>query len=286
MVLSGMASALARLSFFDPTGDGDLGRARAAAERAVAAAPDAGEPHLALGSVLFQRGELPAAVRSLRAAVLRAPGLAEGQGALGRVFAEAGAVPEAERRLEASLLLDPEAFPPRMELIRIAALLRRWDRVDAHLALFQRGAPTYRAWVLHSRYDLWRGRRFQEPAYAAELSRGEGPLALASRLVYGLHEHGRLPADAPDLLAVADAVPGLRGRLYLYQVTAEIHGFLGEGDRALVAVESAARQGLLDRLWLERCPLLDDLREHPRYREAHAEVTHRAEAVLAAYREA
>jgi eukaryotic-like serine/threonine-protein kinase len=286
IILSGMASALARLSFFDPAGEGDLTRARAAAERAVAAAPDAGEPHLALGSVLFQLGEVPAAVRSLRAAVLRAPGLSEGQGALGRVFAEVGAVPEAERRLEASLLLDPEALPPRMELTRVAALFRRWDHVDAHLAALRGDKPGLRFWVLHSRYDLWRGRRFEDAAYGAEIARNEGPLALASRLVYALHEHGRLPDGAPDLLAVADAVPGLRGRLYLYQITAEIHGFLGEIEPAITAVEKAARQGLLDRLWLERCPLLDRVRDHPRYPAAHAEVARRTEAILAAYREA
>jgi serine/threonine-protein kinase len=286
LILSGMASALARLSFFDPAGDGNLTRARAAAERAVAAAPDAGEPHLALGSVLFQLGEVPAAIRTLRSAVLRAPGLSEGQAALGRVFAEIGAVPEAERRLEASLLLDPEALPARQELIRIAALLGRWDRVDEHLAALRGDNPGLRYWVIRSRYDLWRHRRFVDAAFVAELSRNKGPIARASHLLYALHEHRRLPEGAPDPLLLAESAPGLRARLYLYQLAAEIRGFLGEVEPAITAVERAARQGLIDRLWLERCPLLDAVRAHPRYPAAHAEVARRTEAVLAAYREA
>jgi serine/threonine-protein kinase len=286
LILSGMAATLARLSFFDPAGDGDLARARATAERAVAAAPDAGEPHLALGSVLFQLGEIPAAVRSLRSAVLRAPGLSEGQAALGRIFAEIGAVPEAERRLEASLLLDPESTPPRMELVRIAALHGRWDRVEEHITAFRAEKTGLRYWVLRSRYDLWRRRRFEDAAFAAEISRSQGPLGEASRLVYGLHEHGRLPDGATDPMLLAESVRGLRARLYLYQVTAEIRGFLGEVEPAITAVEKAAEQGLLDRLWLERCPLLDEVRAHPRYPAAHAEVARRTEAVMTAYREA
>jgi serine/threonine-protein kinase len=284
IVLSGMASALARLAFFSPEGEADLGRARAAAERAVAAAPDAGEPYLALGSVLFQVGDLRAAVRAMRTAVLRAPGLAEGQAALGRVFAEAGAVEDADRRLSAALLLDPETLPPRLELMRVAALVGRWESVEAHLAVFRRAVPGLRHGIQRSRFDLWRRRRTVDETYAEELTRTEGVLGLAPRLVYALHEHGGLPPGAPDLQTVAEGVRGLRGRLYLLQIAAEIHGFLRDRPRTLAAVESAARHGLLDRLWVERCPLLDDVRDDPRFQAAQADVQRRAEDILFAYR--
>jgi serine/threonine-protein kinase len=285
IVLSGMASALARLAFFSPEGESDLARARAVAERAVAAAPEAGEPHLALGSVLFQAGDLRAAVRALRTAVLRAPGLAEGQAALGRVFAEAGAVDDADRRLSAALLLDPDTLSPRLELMRVAALLGRWESVEAHLAVFNRTVPGLRHGIQRSRFDLWRRRRTVDETYERELTSTVGALGLAPRLVYALRQHGRLPAGSPDLQTVAEGVRGLRGRLYLLQIAAEIQGFLRDRERTLGAVESAARQGLLDRLWVERCPLLDEVRDDPRFLAAQAEVQRRAEDVLLAYRE-
>jgi serine/threonine-protein kinase len=281
-VRSGMAAALARLAFYE--GQSLLARAHKEAEVAVAAAPSAGEPHLALGSVLFQLGDTAGAVRALRAAVTRAPGLAEGQASLGRIFTEIGAVSDAHRRLEAALLLDPDMLLARQELMRLSALEGRDDRVEDQLAQIRGNRPSLRYWIGRSRFDLWRRRRYVDEAYTEELRRMDGPLIAAPRLFDDLHHHGRLPAGAPDLLAEAAAMPGLRGRLYLYQMAAEIHGFLGDRERALAAVELAAEGGLIDRLWLERCPLLDDIRTGPRFASALAEVARRADHILSAYR--
>jgi len=51
---------------------------------------------------------------------------------------------------------------------------------------------------------------------------------------------------------VAESLRSFRGRLYLLQMAAEVHGFLRDRERTLASVESVARQGLIDRLWLER----------------------------------
>ncbi len=282
-LLAAAAGALARLSFYDDHG---LDEARAAAERAVAAAPGAGEPYLALGSVLLSLGDSPGAVRALRTAVTLAPGLAEAQAALGRVLTELGAVDEGVRRIEAALRIDPEAPLGRAELSRSAALLGRWDESLTHCAELRRQRNSFGSFRLEARLALWQRRPYPATAECREvLARDQGKLGDGSRQVLALLTEGRLPADAVDLQAQARALgSGVRGRLYLLQTAAEVHGFLGEQDRVLSALEDAAASGLLNRLWLEGCPLLAAARADPRFGAAHAAVVERADAVLAAYR--
>ncbi len=283
-LLAAAASALARLSFYDE--DGGLARAREAAERAVAAAPEAGEPHLALGSMLFQAGDSCAAVRALRQAVNLAPGLAEAHVALGRMLTEIGAVEEGVRRVEAALLLDPEAPLARSELVRCAALRGRWDESLAHCEQLRKQQTPFNLWMVETRMALWRRRPYTAPpAFLDMLSRDTSTLISGPRQVLLALTEGRLPEGTPDLETLAHAHrTGVRGRLFLLQMAAEVHAFLGDHARALAAIEDAATSGLLDRVWLERCPLLADAREDARFAPAHAVVARRADDVLAAYR--
>ncbi len=235
--------------------------------------------------MLFQLGDTVGSVRALRAAVSRAPGLAEGQATLGRLFGVIGASGDAVRRLDAALLLDPEVALARAELARIMALLGRWDRVEEHLGPLGAIPSTgIRHTIQRSRLDLWRRRPFTDAAYGAALMRADGPLVIAPRLIHALHTTGRLPEDAPDLEALAATIRGHRAQLYMLQMAAEIHGFLGDRDRTVSAVVAAAAAGLIDRLWLDRCPLLDEVRDDPRLEPARADVARRADDILAAYR--
>ena len=62
--------------------------------------------------------------------------------------------------------------------------------------------------------------------------------------------------------------------------------YIGKEGPALDALQRAADLGLSDRFWLDRCPLLDGLRSHPRFPVLHAEVARRTDAILDAYRSA
>jgi serine/threonine-protein kinase len=213
--------------------------------------------------------------------VTRAPGLAEGQASLGRIFAEVGAVAEARRRLEAALLLDPEVPLARSELTRVAALLGEWNRVETYLGLIK--TDVFRRSVQRSRFDLWRRRPYTDEGYEGELAASTNPLAPAVRALHFVHVHGRLPEGMPDLIELALSVRALRARLWVLQVAAEVQGFLRDRERTLVAVEAAAAAGLIDRLWLDRCPLLDDARDDARFAAAHAQVARRTDDILADY---
>jgi serine/threonine-protein kinase len=69
-----------------------------------------------------------------------------------------------------------------------------------------------------------------------------------------------------------------------FQMYAELAGFVHDDALVLDALERAVDDGLIDRSWLESCPLFDAVCADPRYLAVQAEVKRRAEEILAAYR--
>jgi serine/threonine-protein kinase len=280
LLLSGLALALARLTFF--AGDVGITRARQVAERAVAAAPHLGEAHLALGSVLFQLGEAPSAARALRRATERAPGLAEAHAYMGRVLCEAAAVDEGLRRLATARSLDPDAPLAMPEMIRSYALLGRWEEADALLETMARdGGPTY--WTLRARAALWRRDQALFETYLGNLPRDDQGPARIAHLVTELVRTGQMPPGLLEMEKV-ERTGGVRRQTFVLQLSTEVLGYLGKIDPAVRALQRAAALGLCDRLWLERCPVLEGVRADHRYDAVHAEVAQRADAILEAYR--
>ncbi len=275
--------ALGRRVFF--LGDAGFLRAREVAERAVAAAPNMGEPFLALGSVLLQNGEVHAAVRALKQAVQRSPGLAEAHAALGRLLLESGAPEEGLRRLEAALALDADVPLARPELARGYALMGDWARAEAECEKLLEKVNPISHWTVRGRLALWRRDHATTERFIAQLDGLEGAaFQLPNMIVDVLREH-RLPESALALEAQERTSPGgVRRRVFMHQLRAELSGYLGDLPDALDAMERSASAGLVDLLWLERCPLFDALRADPRYVAIHGQVKRRADEILAAYR--
>jgi serine/threonine-protein kinase len=63
------------------------------------------------------------------------------------------------------------------------------------------------------------------------------------------------------------------------QFSAEFFAYVGDHDAAFDCVVTAFDSGLADHLWLQRCPMLDPLRERPRFRELAEVVAVRARRV-------
>jgi serine/threonine-protein kinase len=72
-----------------------------------------------------------------------------------------------------------------------------------------------------------------------------------------------------------------RRRVYLHQVIAEGLAYEGKLDLALLSIERACDAGLIDRNWLEHCPLFTPLRAEPRFAKIVETVSARAARVLA-----
>jgi serine/threonine-protein kinase len=283
-ILAGLATALARRVFF--RGDDGFVRAREVAERAVAAAPNLGEPHLALGSVLLQNGETPAAVRAFKRAVQKSPGLAEAHASLGRMLMEAGAVDEGVRRLEAALALDADAPLARPELARGLALMGEWARADAECDKLLEKVSPISHWTVRGRLALWRRDEATTERFIAQMDAHADAMATQlPRMIVEVIRQRKLPEIAVSLDEEERASPGgVRRRVFMHQLRGEILGYLGHLPEALASMERSAAEGLVDLLWLERCPLFEELRQDARYLAIHAQVKRRADEILAAYR--
>ena len=276
-ILSGYASALARMSFFN--GDNAV-LAKQAAERALVSAPHLAEAHLAMAHGLFQAGDGAGAVRSARQAITRAPALAEAYGLIGMILSESGPLDEATRVLETARSLDPSAPSVSRNLARVAVL--RGDREGAQKHLEQvrtvEGEFAYFAGV--SRYAIW---------YRDE----ELLMSVAERL-------RNVKIDAPIQRAIRDALldkispfdsavfqqamanneGGWRRTAYFRQVEVELALYVGDVARAVGSIMPCAQSGLIDLLWMDRCPLLEPLRGTPEFQAARMIVDERVSRML------
>jgi serine/threonine-protein kinase len=279
LLMAGTAMALARLTFFE--GATAVPRARQVAERAVALAPQLGEAHLALGSVLFQVGEEAGATRAVRAALTRAPGLAEAHAALGRVLCEVGAFDEGLRRLEAAHALDADAPLAPTDLTRVYALLRRWDDAERMFAHLEKKDP-FAYWTMRARTSIWRR---DERAIEEALASIPNIPGLRYPLLMRLVVKTKTLPDEMFALEREEKTGGARRHTFVSQLTAELLSYVGRDDEAVAAVSRAVDLGLIDLLWLERCPLLDHVRASPRYPRLHEDVKRRADVIVAAYLE-
>jgi eukaryotic-like serine/threonine-protein kinase len=69
------------------------------------------------------------------------------------------------------------------------------------------------------------------------------------------------------------------------QLLAELRAAEGaHADVVLMHVRAAVDDGLMDIVWLERCPLLEHVRRAPGWASLHTRVAERAETVLEAIR--
>ncbi|MDB5986364.1 MAG: hypothetical protein JWR16_1417 [Nevskia sp.] len=140
----GYALAYARLSWIwrgmaaiwldaDEVGDG-YARARAAAQQALALAPDLAEAHEALGWVLMTPDlDLPAAGVEIRRAVELAPTDSVMQNALSYLLAAEGRLSEADAVTRKAIALDPLVVPPYLNLARILMARGQLDEAAATL---------------------------------------------------------------------------------------------------------------------------------------------------------
>jgi serine/threonine-protein kinase len=280
MILAGDALARCRLWFFAGDGGED---AIAAAERAVAGAPDLADARLALASVRLQAGESPAAVRELKLAIRRNPYLAEAHSMLGMLLLEAGAVDDGRRRVEAALSLDPEAPLARGALVRALVLLGRWEEA---MALIRPVEPGDSAGVagIHLRFALWRRDVGRAQEIAVILEGVEGHKGISQALLHVMLRREN-PARPEFLQIEVLSKAAVRRRAFVHQLEAEIVGYLGRKDEALASVARSVKEGLIDLLWLDRCPLIEPLHADPRFAPLREEVSRRADAIVRAYRE-
>ncbi|MGK4002283.1 protein kinase [Sorangium sp. So ce1036] len=284
MILSAYALARSRLWFFTDRG-GDL--ATQAAARAVAAAPDLPDARLAMASVRFQRLDVVGTMRELRAARAGRTGNAEVEGLIGHILIECGAYEEGARLAQSAMARDPDVVLAVHALARAHALFGRWSEAEEVIQRLGKSGSGSGPTIFHIRRALW----LRDPAVVEDLAQGRVTEAfpgispafarLAEELLSDRLSEVR-PAPEPGASSPAAA---LRRTSFMRQIQAEFAGFLDKPELALAALDLSLADGLFDRIWIDRCPVLDPVRDTPRFEAIRAEVTRRAEAVVAVYHE-
>jgi eukaryotic-like serine/threonine-protein kinase len=279
-ILSCAAMCSARRAFNGGIGRGHMERARALCARALSSAPDRHEPLYARALILYVDNEWVGAMEDTQAA-LRIVGTHAGLQALkGRILAETGPLSKAIRHLQLATELDPNDTAAAVDCARALALAGR--RGAAEKLLRSRMATTKRPGLIYfplARLAAWYGEPISVPNFEPT-NPADAFMLGAIELMRQAGETGSVPRELRIAMAQgALETDNRRRKLLFQQLSAEMSAFTGEFEDALIALSLADSTGLMDLMWLERCPMLAPLRSSEAYAEIEASVRARVAAV-------
>jgi serine/threonine protein kinase/Flp pilus assembly protein TadD len=280
-ILSGYASALARLSFYN--GSYAL-RAKEAAEKALAAAPHLPEAHLAMAHALLQLGDMVGSVRAVREAISRSPSNAESHWVLGMILLESGPLDDAARSLETAMGLDPALPTVARMLARVACTRGDWERAYKFLEQSRPIDGEISHWMHLLRFASWhRNEAMIEQGIAALEAMNDRSSVLQA--VINSYRGRHTPSASQHLRDMAFGQgAGWRRTAYFLQLDAEMAAFSRNDARALESMRLSAENKLQDLMWFDHCPLFDHYRSMPEFVQARSLLVARAQAVVDAYR--
>jgi eukaryotic-like serine/threonine-protein kinase len=287
-VLGGYAMSLGRRFSIERQALNASGSAaRDMANRALAIDPKSAEAHVALATVAWGYGEVPAAAREILAAFRANPRFGDAHDYYGRLLIEVGRLDEGIARLQAAATIEPKLWHVFLDIARAYALKGDWENSDLTLALPPPGDPFLlnNYWLIRVRLVAWRrdaamalklrDEILAGPSFEAQMSAAGVCTMLVEREVPPeMREFFRQRIGEVDPLA-------LKRRSFAGQLNAEMAGIFGDAELGLISIEQADEARLIDIGWMERCPLLDQIRSHPRFAAVYARVRERAAEVNA-----
>ncbi|MFO0555483.1 MAG: protein kinase [Polyangiaceae bacterium] len=256
---------------------------QSAAEKAVAraleAAPEIAETHVAAARLASQRGALREAVTALRAAIDIAPTSPEAHHFLGMLECETGRIDEGLARLALAAQLEPAAPTYTYELARAAALDLDHARFDKAMTTVRRLTPGIAATHLALRHAAWSRDAERLRGVVAEAKGLAPPINGLVELV-AVFFLGLVPASAvAPALRGAIGASSVRFGALLRQILVEVYAHAGDHESAVAELRLAASTLLYDVAWLDRCPLLKPLHAHAHYDAIAREVRARCATV-------
>jgi eukaryotic-like serine/threonine-protein kinase len=257
-----------------------------AAERARAAAPNAGEPLVALATYHLTMGEYATAAREVNAALRRAPSLPDVHDLCGRILVEVGRPEEGIAFLERAILLEPRMYRAKGDVIRVNALLGDWSLADALNESSPRDdAEVNYVWFLRARLAIWRADEAWASATLARMPSLSFAMAPIVSAMCALIRERKVPDVLGEMIETRGEVTGRvrRRPIFFRQLKAEACAYIGFVEGALTAIDEASSLGLIDIVWVDHCPLFDSLRTTARFLQLRAQVAERAALVLEAF---
>ena len=277
-LLTGYATALARLWFY--SGDNCADRALAATEKAIKAAPESGEPYLALANIRLNEFKPVEAAVAVCRALASAPHLAESHELIGLLLSETGPLDAALHQLSHSLVLDKSVPRVRIALSRAHMLsgnmeaafqLIRLEGCDpGFIRILASAQARLTCWIR----DKERARKLlQEPALQ------QPECIYAQRRLEGLLGEKEISIEDCFPPHYRDPKTSPRSQSVGLQSLIEYYCMRHEYDEALAALRRAVDLGIIDILWLDLCPLLGPMAALSGYAELRATVADRARVV-------
>ena len=245
----------------DLTGEGKTAwpKARTDAEKAVAIAPALAEAHAALGWVrFFTEWRFAEGLSELKRAKELAPANPTANDLLARVIVYLGRLDEAEKQGRQAVELDPLASAPKNNLARILWYEGKLDEADAvarKAAELQPNSASSRRWQVL--VAIQRGDK-ETALREAQLEPDES----YRRFELAVAQYARGDRTAADA-ALADLIAHDQG--LDYQV-AQVYAVRGEREKAFEWLQIAFDNHDTGMLALLVDPLLNDLRDDPRYK--------------------
>ncbi|MBL9104769.1 MAG: protein kinase [Myxococcales bacterium] len=256
--------------------------ARTAVARARELAPDLAETHLARAMLAVQHGEWKEAVQALGQALEIAPTYAHAQQYLAHLQCEAGQTREGCERARTAFALDPSLRVALMDVARVHALHGEREQAEQLLRDIERNAP-FRGPIVQSRARIaaYYGdvEAVREIAETLEDEASGGMLASIAVFCRGLAGDG---SSAEVVAYIERLVQDARNPRFLamaFQFATEIHAARGETKAALEWFLRATDGAMIDLEWIDRCPLLKDLRSLPGFAEGRRKVRRRVQAM-------
>ncbi len=259
-----------------------LARAEDEARRALAHAPDLGEPWVALAHVFNNSGRPAEAVTALRRAIRNAPSLARAHDLLGRILLESAHYDAALHHLERAIWLDPVVLAfPFVDVARLHALRGDVARMrEAHARLRVR-SPTHHR-LNSGRMSLWFGEVLEtDPWPPDEFERSVRVCEIQRRALVDRR------LDARDLATIdgwaANDHYGPRARRLFMQIRGEVAAGIGDHERVKQSVQGAIDAGLVDLAWMDACPMFTAYRREAWWHPLLAIVQARVLPIIDAY---
>jgi serine/threonine-protein kinase len=232
----------------------------------------------------FNTGDPAGAASAIRRALRAGPSVAMANELAGRILLEVGLLSEGVAYLERARWLEP-FWGIWQDLIRGYHLLGEPERAKELIESLDSEAMSHGLLLANvARMQMWRRERFAVPLPAA--AKGHAMLLKSLEHHVRVLETGVLDAETVAFLdgLVAQMPPDTRPRRLYLQLKTEHLAFGGRIDEAERALRRTVEEGLLDIAWMDRCPLLQPLRERPSFAGLRTRVAERALPVVKAWR--
>jgi serine/threonine-protein kinase len=286
-IMGAYALAMARRYAYEFGADGAGSEAIALAERTLVLQPQSSTARAAVAVVKWNDNDVVGTATEIAQALRYGPANGDAHDYYGRLLLECGQVEDALERLKMALAVESRLSGAKYEAVRASALLGKWDDAWRRLG----NPPTEPAllnayWTNRMRLHGW---QFDGPGALACLPLiTKAPPFETQSVVLAFMDTiaGNATPDALTgvLRQFGNANAIARRRSFFFQLITEIWASRGENEKALDALEESARGRLSDLAWLDRCPVLEPIRNHLRFIAVRDPIAAHAKEAIAALR--